>query len=578
MGVKYFFSFIKSRFPESVHRVNQPLENVDNLMIDLNGIFHTCSQKVYGGGGVQYYLTYKPRPPTLKQQLNTFEKIWDAILEILKLGAPRRRLILCIDGVAPFAKQTQQRQRRFRSVKDKVKGEWDSNCITPGTQFMDHLSRFIDFKIKEFLTINSEFRGLEVIFSNEKCPQEGEHKLIKWVRSQPDNGESYCMHGMDADLVMLGLSTGKKKFTILRQNHINPREHFSINLDTLGGSLAALMGGSTSGGEAGEVLIRDFVFMMFTVGNDFLPHLPVIEILEGGIEILMDAYKLNYSKHGSLTEKIISATPHKTRILFRKKSFSEFLKILGRHEQQILVKKANHFIGYSDPILEECKTTKNISTIENSQVGQEIYKVDFDRYKTSYYAKKLKISSDKSELRKVCLSYIEGVQWVLDYYTTGITSWKWYYPYYYTVFSSDLSEFVEEYNTVSYPPTSPLSPFEQLLCVLPPFSNTILPPPLNHLLVEEKSPIQRYYPISFEVDLEGKRNDWEGIAILPFIDLNLVQSHYRKFVKKIDQKSLSRNIIGHTYIYKWNHFAEPESYQNFYGKIVTQVESFFIDF
>ena len=211
-------------------------------------------------------------------------------------------------------------------------------------------------------------------------------------------------------------------------------------------------------------------------------------------------------------------------------------------------------------------------------MGQEIYKVDFDRYKTSYYAKKLKISSDKSELRKVCLSYIEGVQWVLDYYTTGITSWKWYYPYYYTVFSSDLSEFVEEYNTVSYPPTSPLSPFEQLLCVLPPFSNTILPPPLNTLLVEEKSPIQRYYPTSFEVDLEGKRNDWEGIAILPFIDLNLVQSHYRKLVKKIDQKSLSRNIIGHTYIYKWNHFAEPESYQNFYGKIVTQVESFFIDF
>lgn len=32
------------------------------------------------------------------------------------------------------------------------------------------------------------------------------------------------------------------------------------------------------------------------------------------------------------------------------------------------------------------------------------------------------------------------------------------------------------------------------------------------------SPIVDFYPTDFRVDQEGKRNDWEGIVIVPFID------------------------------------------------------------
>jgi 5'-3' exoribonuclease 2 len=218
---------------------------------------------------------------------------------------------------------------------------WDSNVITPGTPFMLNLSNHLRFYIRKRLSTNKNWKQLRVLYSDASCPGEGEHKIMTHVRlqrSQPgyDPNLVHVLHGLDADLIMLALATHEAHFYISRElvtfgrrseEEREKRQQESgfadaqKALDDAVGDSAMTVLAENRGKPLQRVavpilreywqfefadcldptrlpfapnferLVDDVVFLCFFVGNDFLPHLPSLDIRDGALDYLFNIYK-----------------------------------------------------------------------------------------------------------------------------------------------------------------------------------------------------------------------------------------------------------------------------------------------
>ena len=159
-GIPKMFRWLTDQYPAVNKRLNDGLgspnapKQVDNFYLDMNGIIHPCT---HGNADSIVIL----------DETEMFKKIFMYTDRLFKLVKPKNVFYLAVDGVAPRAKMNQQRSRRFRSAKEAedlmsnlvAQGQapaqgvrFDSNCITPGTDFMLKLSlamnRWIQYKMQ----------------------------------------------------------------------------------------------------------------------------------------------------------------------------------------------------------------------------------------------------------------------------------------------------------------------------------------------------------------------------------------------------------------------------------------------
>jgi 5'-3' exoribonuclease 1 len=64
----------------------------------------------------------------------------------------------------------------------------------------------------------------------------------------------------------------------------------------------------------------------------------------------------------------------------------------------------------------------------------------------------------------------------------------------------------------------PFKPYQQLMGVLPDRSKKIVPTAYHDLMTNKDSPIIDFYPRDFDLDMNGKKMEWEAVVKIPFID------------------------------------------------------------
>ncbi|KZV17385.1 5'-3' exoribonuclease 3-like [Dorcoceras hygrometricum] len=275
----------------------------------------------------------------------------------------------------------------------------DSNVITPGTEFMYTLASKLRSYIRQRLSDSVAWRNIKVILSDASVPGEGEHKIMSYIRAQRsspgyDPNTRHCLYGLDADLIMLALATHEIHFSIIREdvrsaaesgvpeaaeacilksrvlykrdpfqqtsfrdshqlesqkepiNAIDKslkkkpyqflhvwilREYLALDLEIT--SLPEKLSYDF------ERIIDDFILMCCFAGNDFLPHMPSLEIHEGAIDLLMHVYKTEFKNLGGYLVDMQKAGERHSRYM-KLKRVERFLITVGEKEEKIFEKRA----------------------------------------------------------------------------------------------------------------------------------------------------------------------------------------------------------------------------------------------
>lgn len=588
------------------------------------------------------------------------------------------------------------------------KKTWDSNAITPGTPFMFILAANLRYWCQYKLNTDPAWEKMKVIISDASVPGEGEHKIMEFIRSQRNSPEHdpntrHVIYGLDADLIMLGLATHEPHFRVLREDVFfqqgNPRAchicgqvgHFAadckgepkkkqgefdekativqkpfiwLHVSVLREYLAIEMHPPGQNFKFDlERALDDWVFMCFFVGNDFLPHLPSLEIRDQGIDTLIQIWRDNIPVMGGYVTKdgivdlkraqvILAGLAKQEDGIFRRRRQAEERKErniqrrkddeqrnMDRHNggnkrrknfnpgkygdnmapdasslNLVSMDELNNMPSLPkggpvthDMIVNKSQANKSAAAImkerlkagkakessadepepaasgdaeppvtpttalgkrtademQNAEDGtpgrdsptpknakpaedepaEDTVKLWETGYGDRYYEQKFHVSKDDIAFRnKVANAYVEGLAWVLLYYFQGCPSWTWYYPYHYAPFAADFVDL--DQLTIKFDKGKPFKPYEQLMGVMPAASNHTIPPVFRSLMTDEDSDIVDFYPEEFQIDLNGKKWAWQGVAILPFIDENRLLKAMATRYPQLTAEEAERNKMG----------------------------------
>ena len=448
--------------------------------------------------------------------------------------------------------------------------EVDFNMISPGTKFMADLQ----VHLERFITLNCQpggvWQSVKVSLNGAGNPGEGEHKIMAEIRHRKSQGlnEQVLIYGLDADLIFLSLinaphtylvrenvqfknrdhtdfyDTDKFPFlyldigalksiiieTLSPKTHIDKLQSMGFNNDIIDEqdvqALCMNNGWFKDTPEEHQRILLDYAYICFFLGNDFLPHLPCLKIRNGSLnEILIIYKKVSWLTSGYL----VKPDGESVNSRFLTEFLAEVAFIEGDLLQQLTERRYKDIRNF----------TQKLRKLPPMQADIERFRYVEDQYEDTvrggtpgwlnrYYVNHHKLAfHHKKDFSKnvdqICEEYLKGTIWVLRYYQGKSCSWSWKYPYYAAPTAKDLANYQPrsghmEESRLKVNEDGPVSPFVQLMSILPPESAGLLPKCLNYYMTSRNSHVHYMYPVKVTLQMLGHKWYHECKAQIPDMD------------------------------------------------------------
>jgi 5'-3' exonuclease len=497
MGIPFYFGEIIAKSPVS-KRYNIVADALkkpcSRFFLDFNSIIHPCSAQVVARLG---------KAQEVNDQLyrTIFDNIADYTIKLIDIAQPTELVYIAIDGVAPRAKMHQQRKRRFLSAQRNIAisgfkakhnipdTKWDSNAITPGTDFMKKLDTYLTTHFND--VIKTKYPSLQqFIVSGSSEAGEGEHKMMHYIKKHnqhnqhnqhsQDMGACDIVYGLDADLIMLSLMSEGSDIVLMRESQdfgkmqsANKVPFKYLDINNLREGILETMDKDNDQATNPLSLVNDYVFMCYLLGNDFIPSLSFLKIKEGAVDVLIDCYREAMSQ---LPERhnivIVGSSSSNSNSISSKCSinfdaFVAFMTAIKSKEDELMQIAMDHYNNAVPRPFKNFNTIlHNIKTYNPQLTHKEVqeravreFSMDLEEYplrnkfmveieptkdkkwRNTYYHY-IFGSNSMETIRQACSKYVEGMLWTTNYYFDQSASQEWYYHHHYAPSASDLVKYL----------------------------------------------------------------------------------------------------------------------------------------
>ena len=521
MGIPSYYRTLITKMPHAIQR--KAPNAVSVLVIDMNCmIYHVLREPKM----LAHKFPAELGAPRTAWERKLQDEVCSYLTHIWRAAGSPLQVYVALDGVVPYAKIKQQRFRRFKSANMAKSDEpnWDTNAITPGTEFMAAMGDALRTAGKRF----------GWIISDTDEPGEGEHKVLRWLLTTVLKPGAITVYGLDADLILLCLLAGDKLGTqhpiflmreamafgkFVRLDNSNEVELCFFQVNTLRESLQR-------GTKWSREQFYDYIFGMSFCGNDFLPTGLSLRIRDEGHAILLSCLDSLWKagKHLVKFDEAGIARPLKDGLV----AFAKWIQ--GQEERLVLTtikRKLGARLGDNAddnlPLIEQAEQPL-VEGID-SETGPRL------RCNWQVIYNGLALGDSSLEQRKARVNdFWKGWCWILDYYQGRRVDLEWVYPAGFPPTWRDLHDMCELPDQDDCIQREPLKPKEQLALVLPLSSWGLL---LKSEFRSLPTAMPQYWPRGFALETLGKRFGWECEPMIPMLS----PARLRHEVKRMNSDS-----------------------------------------